>query len=133
MWADSYYVDPFKVSINVSTLMTTKPQVNQTQVQLTPISSSIKSTEPTKSRSEPAPPAEGAKVSSHTKAESDTKDMSTLGNKNPVTITYVLFNLALDAHIYIPKGTIVTHPDVNEPEMVVIEIVKTIEEVQETM
>ena len=35
--------------------------------------------------------------------------------------------------MYIPKRTIVTHPDVNEPEMDVIEIAETIEEVQETM
>ena len=59
--------------------------------------------------------------------------MSTLVSKNPVTIPYVIFNLSSDAHMYIPKGTIVVHPDVNEPEMDVIEIAETIEEAQETM
>ena len=134
MWADTYYVDPFKVSINALTPMTaTEAQVNQTQVGMTPISNSSKSTEPTKPRSAPAPPAEGAKVSSHAKTESDAKDVSTLANKNPVTIPYVIFNLSSDTHMYIPKGTIVAHLDVNEPEMDVIEIAETIEEAQETM
>ena len=90
---DTYYVDPFKVGIDVLTLMTAEPQVNQTQVELAPTSSSSKSTKPISSRCEPAPPAEGAKVSSQTKTKSDTQDMSTLANKNLVTILYVIFNL----------------------------------------
>ena len=35
--------------------------------------------------------------------------------------------------IYIPKGTIVVCPDESEPEVDVIEVAETIEEVQETM
>ena len=35
--------------------------------------------------------------------------------------------------MYIPKGTIVTPPDVNEPEVGVIEIAETIEEAQRTI
>ena len=59
--------------------------------------------------------------------------LSKQSTKNPVTIPYVIFNLSLDTHIYIPKGTIVTHPDGNEPEVDVIEVAETIEEAQETM
>ena len=132
MWADTYYVDPFKVGINVSTSSTTDPQVNQTQVETVPMSSG-KATNPTNSRCGQVPPAEGAKVSSQSSKKSDIPDASTLSNKNPVTIPYVIFNLSSDAHIYIPKGTIVTHPDENEPEVDVIEIAETIEEAQETM
>ena len=134
MWADTYYVDPFKVGIDASTQSTTDPQVNQTQVESVPTSpSSSKATTPTNSRCGPVPPAEGAKVSSTTETRSDTTDMSTLAGKNSVTIPYVIFNLSLDAHIYIPKGTIVACPNENEPEVDVIEIAETIEEAQETM
>ena len=59
--------------------------------------------------------------------------MATQSTKNPVTIPYVIFNLSSDAHIYIPKGTIVACPDGNEPEVDVIEVAETIEEAQETM
>ena len=50
-----------------------------------------------------------------------------------LTIPYVIFNLSSDAHIYIPKGTLVAHPDGNEPEVDVIEVADTIKEAQETM
>ena len=126
MWADTYYVDPFKVSINLSNQSTGDSQTNQTQVDSVP-------TDP---RSEQEPPVEGAQVSSHTRARSDTTDMSPLStqsNKNSITIPYVIFNLSSDAHIYIPKGTIVVHPDGSEPEVDVIEVAETIKETQETM
>ena len=42
----------------------------------------------------------------------------------------MIFNLSSDTHIYIPKGTIVAHPDGNEPEVEVIEIAETIKEAQ---
>ena len=45
----------------------------------------------------------------------------------------MIFNLSSDAHIYIPKGTIVAHPDESEPEVDVIEVAETIKEAQETM
>ena len=51
-----------------------------------------------------------------TKVRSDATDISlwsTNSTKNPVTIPYVIFNLSSDAHIYLPKGTIVAHPDEN--------------------
>ena len=134
MWADTYYIDPFKVGIDTLTQSTTDPQVNQTQVESVPTSpSSSKATKPTNSRCGPVPPAEGAKVSSNTKTRSDATDTSTSAGKNSVTILYVIFNLSLDAHIYIPKGTIVAHPNENEPEVDVIEVAETIEEAQETM
>ena len=64
MWADTYYVDPFKVGIDVLTQSTTNSQINQAQV--VPV--------PTTSRSEQEPPVEGAQVSSHTKVRSDATD-----------------------------------------------------------
>ena len=36
MWADTYYVDLFKVGIDTSTLSTANLQVNQTQVDTVP-------------------------------------------------------------------------------------------------
>ena len=125
MWADTYYIDPFKVSANVLTSLTADSQVNQTQVD----------TVPTTLGSE-HPPVAGAQVSPHPKVRSNATDVSTLATqstKNPVTILYVIFNLSSDAHIYIPKGTIVACPDGNEPEVDVIEVAETIEEAQETM
>ena len=110
MWADTYCVDSFKVCINASTQLTTDSQINQTQVDLGPASS----------RSEQKPPVGGAQVSSHTKVRSDATDaspLSTQSNKNSITIPYVIFNLSSDAHIYIPKGTIVACPDGCEPEV----------------
>ena len=59
--------------------------------------------------------------------------LSTNSTKNPVTIPYVIFNFSLDAHIYLPKGTIIAHPDENEPEVDVIEVAETIKEAQGTM
>ena len=123
MWADAYYVDPFKVGINTSTPLTTNSQINQAQVDSVP----------TSSRSEQEPPVEGAQVSSLTKVRSDAthaSPLSTQSNKNFITIPYVMFNLSSDAHIYIPKGTIVVHPDGNEPEVDVIEVAETIKEAQ---
>ena len=54
-------------------------------------------------------------------------------NKNSITIPHVIFNLSPDAQIYIPKGTIVAHPDGSEPEVDVIEVAETIKEAKETM
>ena len=93
MWADTYYVDPFMVSVNVSLALTTNPQVNQTEVDLVPSSSSLnQATQPTSSQGEPGTPAVEAKVSSHTKRKSNGHNALTLANKNPVTIQYVIFN-----------------------------------------
>ena len=56
MWADTYCIDPCKVGFNVLTQSTTDSQINQTQVESVPANS----------RCGLEPPAEGAKVSSHT-------------------------------------------------------------------
>ena len=125
MWADSYYVDPLKVSADTLTSSTTNSQVNQTQVD----------TVPTTLGSE-YPPVAGAQVSPHPKVRSDATDTSTLATQSakiPINILYLIFNLSSDAHIYIPKGTVVACPDGNEPEVDVIEVAETIEEAQETM
>ena len=126
VWADTYYVNPSKVGTDASMQSTVNSQVNQTQVD----------TVPTTSRSEHEPPVAGVQVSTNTKVRSDATNMlllSTNYTKNPVTIPYVIFNLSSDAHIYLAKGTIVAHPDENEPEVNVIEVAETIEEVQGTM
>ena len=59
--------------------------------------------------------------------------LSKQSTKNPVTIPYVIFNLSSDAHIYIPRGTIVAHPDGSKPKVDVTEVAETIEEAQETV
>ena len=116
----------FKVSVATLTQSTANSQVNQTQVDSVP----------TDSRSEQQPPVAGAQVSTNHEVSFNTSDaslFSTKPTKNPVTILYVIFNLSLDAHIYIPKGTIIAHPDDNEPEVDVIEVAETIKEAQETV
>ena len=126
MWADTYYIDPFKVSADTLASSTANSQVNQTQVD----------TVPTIPGSEQEPPVEGPQISPHHKVRSDAADTSTLATqstKNSITIPYVIFNLSSDTHIYIPKGTIVAHPDGSEPEVDVIEVAETIKEAQETM
>ena len=122
MWADTYYVDPFKVSANMLTSSTANSQVNQTQVD----------TVPTALGSE-YPPVTGAQVSPHPKVRSNATDISTLATQSAKNLPYVIFNLSSDAHIYIPKGTVVACSDGNEPEVDVIEVAETIEEAQETM
>ena len=93
MWADTYFIDPFKVSADMSTSLTTDSQVNQTQVD----------TVPTTSGSEQHPPVAGAQVSPHPKVRSNTTDMSTLATqsaKNPVTILYVILNVIRCTHLH---------------------------------
>ena len=55
MWADTYYINLFKVSVTTSMLSTADSQVNQTYVDLVP----------TTSRSEQQPPVAGAQVSTN--------------------------------------------------------------------
>ena len=55
MWADTYYVNPFKVNVATSTPSTTNSQVNQTHVGSVPMTS----------RSEQQPPMAGAQVSTN--------------------------------------------------------------------
>ena len=102
MWADTFYVDPFKVGIDALIQLTADPQVNQTQEETVPTSSG-KATNPTNSRGGQMSPTEGAQVSSHSSKKSDVPDASTSSNKNPVTIPYVIFNLSSNVHIYIPQ------------------------------
>ena len=126
MWADTYYINLFKVSVTALMQLTADSQVNQTQVDSVP----------TASRSEQQPPVAGVQVSTNSEVSSKASNaslFSTKSTKNPVTIPYVIFNLSSDAHIYIPKGTIVAHPDSNEPKVDVIEVAETIKEAQETM
>ena len=124
MWSDTYYINPFKVSVTAMSMQSTADsQVNQTQVD----------SEPTASRSEQQPPVAGVQVSTNPEVSSNTSDASLFPTKSTKTLSlysYVIFNLSLDAHIYLPKGTIVAHPDGNEPEVDVIEVVETIEEAQ---
>ena len=108
MWPDTYYINLFKVSVTALMQLTADSQVNQTQVD----------SELTASRSEQQPPVAGVQVSTNPEVSADTSDaslFSTKSTKHPVTIPYVIFNLSSDAHIYILKGTIIAHPDGNEP------------------
>ena len=126
MWADTFYVNPFKVSVAALTLSTADSQVNQTHIDSVP----------TTSRSKQQPHVAGVQVSTNPEVSSDESDASVLSKqstKNPVTIPYVIFNLSSNTHIYIPRGTIVAHPNGNEPEVDVIEVAETIKEAQETM
>ena len=62
MWADTYYINPFKVSVTALMPLTTNSQVNQTHVDSVPMTS----------RSEQQPPVAGAQVSTNPKVSSDT-------------------------------------------------------------
>ena len=126
MWADTYYINLFKVTVIASMPLTADSQVNQTHIDSVPMTS----------RSEQQPHVAGVQVSINPKVSSDASNASIFSKqstKNPVTIPYVIFNLSSDTHIYIPRGTIVAHPDGNEPKVDVIEIAETIKEAQETM
>ena len=65
IWADTYYINPFKISVTASTA---DSQVNQTHVDSVPMTS----------RSEQQPPVAGAQVSTNPELSSDTSDMSVL-------------------------------------------------------
>ena len=126
MWADAFYINPFKVSVAASKPSTADTQVNQTHVDSVPVTS----------RSEQQPPVAGAQVSTNPKVSPDTSNASVLSKqstKNLVSIPYVIFNLSSNTHIYIPRGTIIAHSNGNEPEVDVIEVAETIKEAQETM
>ena len=126
MWADAFYIYLFKVSVATLMPSTANSQVNQTHVDSVP----------TTSRSEQQPPVAAAQVSTSPEVSSDAPEASVLSKqstKNPVTVLCVIFNLSSDTHIYIPRGTIIAHPNGNEPEVDVIEVAETIKEVQETM
>ena len=126
MWADAYYVNLFKVSVTMSTPLTADSQVNQTHVDSVPMTS----------KGEQQSPVAGVQVSTNPEVSSDASNTSILSKqstKNPVTILYVIFDISLDTHIYIPRGTIIADPDGNEPEVDVIEVAETIKEAQETM
>ena len=50
-----------------------------------------------------------------------------------IKIPYVIHNLTVHGPIYIPKGTVITYADDEEPEMDCFKIAETYEEAQETM
>ena len=78
VWADTYYVNPFKVHTNALTQSTVNSQVNQTQVD----------TVPTTSRSEQQPPVHaGVQVSTNTKVRSDATDASLLSTNSTKTLS----------------------------------------------
>ena len=85
MWADTYYINLFKVSVATSMPLTTNSQVNQTHVDSVPMAS----------RSKQQPPVAGVQVSTKPKVSSDASNLSVLSKqstKNLVTIPYVIFN-----------------------------------------
>ena len=115
IWADTYYINPFKVSVTTSTPLPANSQINQTHIDSVP----------TTSRSEQQPSVAGVQVSTNPEVSPDASDTSVLSKqstKNPATILYIIFNLSLDAHIYIPRGTIIACPNGNEPKVDVIEV-----------
>ena len=77
MWADAYYINPFKVSVTMLTLLTADSQVNQTHVGSVPMTS----------RSEPQPAVAGAQVSTNPKVSSDASDTSVLSNNQQRTLS----------------------------------------------
>ena len=93
MWADTYYINPFKVSVTMLVPSTANSQVNQTHVDPVLMAS----------RTEQQPTVAGAQVSTNPEVSSDASVLSTQSTKNPVTVLYVIFTLSSDTHIYIPK------------------------------
>ena len=66
MWADTYYINLFKVSVATSTPSTTDSQVNQTHVDPVLMAS----------RSEQQPPVAGVQVSTNPEVSSNASDTS---------------------------------------------------------
>ena len=77
-------------------------------------------------------PKEGVQVGLHKDQEHDTPDALTMEKKIPVTIPYVIYYLASERPLHIPKRAVMAHPNEDEPVMDVIEIAETVEEAQET-
>ena len=64
---------------------------------------------------------------------SDGLDMSAQSTGDFIKIPYVIHNLTTHGPVYIPKGTVITYADDEEPEMDCFKIAETYEEAQETM
>ena len=77
VWADTYYVNPFKVGTDASMQLTIDSQVNQTQVD----------TVPTTSRSEHEPPVAGGQVSTNTMVRSDATDALLLSTNSTKSLS----------------------------------------------
>ena len=126
MWADTYHVNPFRVGVDALTPLTDNNEVDQTQVSPVPsMSSSDQGILSDNPHETPGTSFGVSKVSLLRDKELDTSATLTPERKTPMTIPYVIFNLALDRPLYIPKGAVIAHPINDEPEMDVIEIVET--------
>ena len=74
-----------------------------------------------------------ARVSCEEASAEDRPDMSLQSSDDFIKEPYVIHNLASHGPLYIPKGTVITYTDDEEPEMDCFEIAKSYEEAQEMM
>ena len=74
-----------------------------------------------------------ARVSCEEASPEDGPDASLQSLGNFIKVPYVIHNLASHGPLYIPKGTVITYTDDEEPEMDCFEIAKSYEEAQEMM
>ena len=74
-----------------------------------------------------------ARVSCEETSLDDGLDTSPQSLDDFIKVPYVIHNLASHGPVYIPKGTVITYTDDEEPEMDCFEIAESYEEAQETM
>ena len=74
-----------------------------------------------------------ARVSCEEASPEDGLDASPQSSDDFIKVPYVIHNLTFHGPLYIPKGTVITYTDDEEPEMDCFKIAKSYEEAQETM
>ena len=159
-WMDTFYMDPNHNKVATSTLSTTDTQVKSSQSTNVDPKSNLDHSGPeevsTDTLQEPVPPT-GAEICAPTGEKeqdgtpymdvrevqtevsckeilsSDGLDMSAQLTECFIKIPYVIHKLTTLGPVYIPKGTVITYADDEEPEMDCFEICETYEEARETM
>ena len=131
-WTDTYYMDPHRASSDESTTSTADPahEVPGTQKVRNDSFQDPKSS-PMEAKSPSSGPLETA-IRAKTLV-SDDMDASRPSKDRLVKIPYVIYNLSVHEHVYIPKDTVVAYLDDEEPEMDCFEIAETFEEAQEAI
>ena len=159
-WMDTFYMDPNHNIFTTLTPLTSDTQVSSSQSTNMDPKSNLDHTGPdevsTDTLQGPVPPT-GAEICAPTQKEEqnsapcvDVEEVQTevsckeiLSNdrlepspqltEDFIKIPYVIHNLTAHGPVYIPKGTVITYADDEEPEMDCFKIAKTYEEAQETM
>ena len=148
-WMDTFYMDPNHDMVAVSSSSTADTQVKSShsvsadpESPLDPSGPDEVSTDPLQ-ESVPYPKHNitssvetgdmQARVSCEEASPEDRPDASPQSLDDFIKVPYVIHNLASHGPLYIPKGTVITYTDDEEPEMDCFKIAESYEEAQEMM